>query len=199
MKKILLTYTLVLFSSLSFAGTINYTPTNFQGESKEVSELFDQLWSKFKTFDYYHCYRRAHVLANQMVSMGLSPIKVFFFKGNKETLDIDWYYHVAPAVYYKGRIVVLDKGLLPVPLWDDEWLKIMGNRSRCVEFKKYSDFKKEKENVPCGYIISSMYNYGPNDIDEDRIEFNGKELLDSMFSMRKRQRRKYQKLYPLAL
>jgi hypothetical protein len=184
-------------TNITFAGALNYTPTNFTGEREEVIDLFKSLWSKFKSWDHFHCYRRAQVLAHQFVHLDVMPVKVFYFRGNKDTLPRDWYYHVAPAVYHKDKLVIMDRGLFEYPSYGTDWINTLSQKSNCVEFDKYKDFLDKKKVVDCGYIVSSMYNFGPKSLDEDRTEFVRWELEDSLKSMTKRKRKKFRALYPI--
>ncbi len=186
----------LLLSSFTFAGAINYTPTNFTGDKKEVREVFEKLWYKFKTWDHFHCYRRAQVLVNQFVHLGVKPVKIFYFRGSKDTLPKNWYYHVAPAIYYNSELIVMDRGLFERAAYATDWLDALSRKSNCVEFDTYEEFKAQKKQVDCGYIISSMYTFGPKSLDEDRTEFVKWELEDSLDSMTRRNRKKYRALYP---
>ena len=187
---------ILLTSQLSFSGTLNYTPTNFTGEKQEIRNLFTKLWSKFKSYDHFHCYRRAQVLANQFVHLDVKPVKIFYFRGSKDTLPRNWYYHVAPAVYYKGELVVMDRGLLEQATAAQDWLDALSENSNCVEFKTYKAFLDVKNQVDCGYVVTSMFNYGPRDLDENREEFVRWELNDSLDAMSNRKAKKYRSLYP---
>jgi hypothetical protein len=186
----------LLFISLSvIAKAPQYTPTNFNGSKEEVRDLFDSLWDKFKSMDNFHCYRRAHVLSNQMQVMGIDSVKVFYFRGSKETLPMNWYYHVAPAVYYKNEIVVMDKALIGGATHLQDWLDALSEKSQCVEFESYSEFLKVKNQVECGYIVSSMFNYGPRDLDESKLNFDPSEMYDAMKAIPTFKRKKYERLY----
>jgi hypothetical protein len=186
----------LVFISLSvFAKTPHYTPTNFNGSKEEVRELFDNLWDNFKSFDNFHCYRRAHVITNQMQVMGVDSVKVFYFRGNKQTLPLQWYYHVAPAVYYKNELVVMDKALIGGATRLNDWIDALSEKSNCIEFEVYSEFLKVADQVECGFIVSSIYNYGPRDLDEDKTQFDPAEIFDVMKSISPFKRKKYRRLY----
>lgn len=196
MKQITFILFLILGFS-AFAGPINYTPTNFTGDKQEVRDLFDQMWSKFKSWDYFHCYRRAQVLVHQLDLMDIKPVKVFYFRGSKATLPRNWYYHVAPAVYYKGEVVIMDRALFEAPSYGKDWIDALSDKSNCIEFEKYEDFKANKKNVDCGFIVTSMYTFGPRSLDEDRSDFVRWELIDSLDSMTRRNRKKFLREFPL--
>jgi len=174
-----------------------FEPTNFNGSKQELRSFFDSLWGKFKSFDNYHCYRRAHVLANQMSKEDINSMKVFFFKGNKLRMAMDWYYHVAPMVYYKNEPVVLDKGLFEGATYLSDWLESFGEGHSCKEITSMDEYRKLKSSEYCMYFIVPMYYYSPKDLETLNIEkFKTTDLNDMLFSLPKRQRNRYLNKYP---
>jgi hypothetical protein len=190
--------TYILIFLISISNVYSFEATNFTGTKQEFREFFDGLWSKFKTLDNYHCYRRAHILANQMKSNDIKSMKVFFFKGDKLLMPMGWYYHVAPMVYYKNTPVVVDKGLFKGATYLDDWLEAFSEGHSCKEISTMDEYRKYKSSEYCMYFIVPMYYYSPKSLEETNImEFNNSDLNDMIYSIPKRQRKKYLKKYTL--
>ena len=190
--------TIILIILISMSNAFAFEATNFTGSKQELRSFFDNLWGKFKSFDNYHCYRRAHVLANQMDKDDIKSMKVFFFKGNKLRMAMDWYYHVAPMVYYKDVPVVLDKGLFEGATYLEDLLHSFGEGNACKEISSMDEYRELKKTEYCMYFIVPMYYYSPKDLESLNLSsFEKSDLNDMLFSLPKRQRRKYLSKFPL--
>ena len=187
---------IILIILVSMSSAQSFEPTNFDGSKQELRSFFDGLWGRFKSFDNYHCYRRAHVLANQMSKEDINSMKVFFFKGNKLRMAMDWYYHVAPMVYYKNEPVILDKGLFEGATYLSDWLQSFGEGHSCKEITSMDEYRKLKSSEYCMYFIVPMYYYSPKDLEILNIDkFKTADLKDMLFSLPKRQRNRYLNKY----
>lgn len=189
--------TLFLLILITINHAYAFEPTNFNGSKQEIRTLFEDLWSKFKSFDNYHCYRRAHILANQMdQEFKVKSMKVFFFKGDKLKMPMDWYYHVAPLVYHKETPVVLDKGLFDGATYLSDWLESFGEGHTCKEITSMDEYRKLKSTEHCMYFIVPMYYYSPKDLESLELnKFINTDLSDMLFSLPRRQRQKYRSIY----
>lgn len=175
-----------------------FVPTNFTGTKEEVREVFNRMWSDFKDFDNFHCYRRAHILSYQLSKMNINSTKVFFFKGESLTMPKGWYYHVAPMVYYLGEGVVMDKGLFKGATTLKDWLFAFGEGKTCLEVKSMEEKRANAKTQHCMYMVVPMYYYGPLDLEELTIEsFQSEDLSDMLMSLPRRARDDYERLYPL--
>jgi len=188
---------LILFLSISFtAQASQFEPTHYQGEKEEVRDVFNSLWSNFKTFDNSHCYRRAHVLSWQMSLENINTMKVFWFRGNK--LKLSWWYHVAPMVYHKNEGVVLDRGLSSGATYLTDWLESLSKGKKCIEVFSMEEYRQKKSSEYCLYLIAPMYYYGPKSLENfDRNEFMESDLKDMLFSIGSLARSRYLKENPL--
>lgn len=176
----------------------DFVATNFTGTKEEVREVFASMWGDFKDFDNFHCYRRAHILSYQLSKMNINTMKVFFFKGESLKMPKDWYYHVAPMVYYQGEGVVMDKGLFKGATTLKDWLFAFGEGKTCRELKNMNEYRANIKTEHCMYMIVPMYYYGPLDLEDLTAEtFAAEDLSDMLLSLPRRQRDDYQKLYPL--
>lgn len=192
--KIIFSFLLLLSVQTSFA----FEATNFTGTKEEVRSYFQTLWGKFKNYDNFHCYRRAHILSYQMSKSNINSMKVFFFKGDKLKMPHDWYYHVAPMVYYKGEGLVMDKGLFEGATFLKDWLEAFGEGHACREITSMDERKKYQASEHCMYMLVPMYYYGPLSLEKlDKTDFEYSDLQDMLFSLTKRQRNIYLNQYPL--
>ena len=195
--KILLIIIAVSFSQLSFSN-LESPITNFQGSKEEVRTLFDSLWGKFKSFDNFHCYRRAHILSYEMEQKNIISGKVFFFKGEKLEMPKNWYYHVAPYVLHEGSEVVLDKGLFEGATYLSDWLTAFGDGNKCLRVYSYDDYLKSKKSEICMYFLVSRYFYGPLNLQSSELDhYNPEDLTDMLFALSPRMRKKYLKENPI--
>jgi hypothetical protein len=192
-------FALALLLAISFQlKAAEYTPTNFTGDKEEIRDLFDNLWSSFKEMDNFHCYRRAHVLSYQMSKMEINSMKVFFLRGDKLRMQMNWYYHVAPLVYYNGEGIVLDRALLEGATFLEDWLKAFGDEHQCLEVKSMDEYREKKVYQYCLYLIVPMYYYGPLDLEELNItSFRVEDLRDMIYALPQRKRDDYVALYPI--
>jgi len=189
---------LFLILLLSISSAYSFEPTNFTGTKEELRSFFDELWGKFKDFDNYHCYRRAHILANEMVHKDVQSMKVFFFKGSKLIMPMDWYYHVAPMVNYKNEPVVLDKGLFEGATYLKDWLYSFGEGHACKEITSMDEYREFKTTEYCMYFIVPMYYYSPKDLESLNLDsFVQSDLKDMLFSLPRRQRSRYLSQFPI--
>jgi hypothetical protein len=187
----------LLFISLNLSAAA-FNPTNFTGTKDEVRDLFSKLWGDFKDYDNFHCYRRAHILSYQMSKMNINSMKVFFFKGDSMRMPMDWYYHVAPMIYYHGEGVVMDKGLFKGATTLVDWLDAFGEGKKCLEVASMDEYRANVKTQNCLYMIVPMYYYGPLSLEELKTEaFDGVELSDMLMSLPRRQRDDYLELYPI--
>lgn len=62
-------------------------------------------------------------------------MKVFFYKDKKLRMPMDWYYHVAPLVYYQEEGVVFDKGIFMGATYLSDWLESFGEGKKCIEIE----------------------------------------------------------------
>jgi len=194
MKKLIL---FLLLISLNVRAS-DFVPTNFTGSKEEVRDLFADLWSDFKDFDNFHCYRRAHLLSYQMSKMNINSMKVFFFKGDSLRMPMDWYYHVAPMVYYNGEGVVMDKGLFKGATTLKDWLDAFGEGKKCLEVKGMDEYRASVKTEHCLYMVVPMYYYGPLSLESLTAEtFAVEDIQDMLFSLPRRGRDNFQRLYPL--
>ncbi|MCT4643290.1 MAG: protein-glutamine glutaminase family protein [Bacteriovoracaceae bacterium] len=188
-------YFILLFSLSAFS--INYEPTHFSGDRQEVRNLFNSLWSKYKEYKNFHCYRKAHIISYQMKQNNINPVKVFVFNGDRATLPMNWWYHVAPAVYYKNKIVIMDRGLLDGASLLEDWLEAFTGHKTCTQVSDMYEYKQRKPFEKCLYIISDMYQYMPKDLyDFPKQSFEKNDYYDMGFVMSKRHRKRYFSLYP---
>jgi hypothetical protein len=187
----------ILLSSFN-ARASDFVPTNFTGTKEEVRDLFSRMWGDFKDYDNFHCYRRAHVLSYQLSKMNINSMKVFFFKGESLTMPKDWYYHVAPMIYYHGEGVVMDKGLFKGATTLKDWLFAFGEGKPCLEVRSMEEKRSNSKTQHCMYMIVPMYYYGPLDLEVLSAEtFHPNDLSDMLISLPRRQRGNYETLYPL--
>lgn len=194
MKKILLFLAIISFNAFG----ADFTPTNFTGSKDEVRTLFSTLWKDFKQFDNFHCYRRAHVVAHQMNSMQVKSMKAFFLRGDKLKMPLDWWYHVAPMVYYQGNGVVMDRGLLEGATHLEDWLLALSKGKQCKEIQSMNEYRSLKGQEHCFFMIVPMYYYGPEQLEDLTLDsFVMEDLQDMLFSLPARKRDNYQALYPL--
>lgn len=175
----------------------DYEITNFSGDKQEVRDLFSSLWSRFKSYDNYHCYRRAHVLANQMKHKEILSAKVFIFLGSQMRREVNWWYHVAPLVKFKNEEVVMDRGLFDGPTYLSDWLESFSGPDGCKQIHSYSEYSEQTGVKECMYIIAPMYHYGPSTLKENMNSFDQAQLSDSIFSIPRRHRKKYIYNYPI--
>lgn len=176
----------------------DFTATNFTGTKEEVRDVFSRMWGDFKDYDNFHCYRRAHILSYQLSKMNINTMKAFFFKGEALKMPKDWYYHVAPMVYYQGEGVVMDKGLFKGATTLADWLFAFGEGKSCLEVKSMDEYRANYKTQHCMYMIVPMYYYGPLDLEDLTLEtFAGEDLSDMVLSLPRRKRDDYLKLYPL--
>lgn len=194
MKK-LLAFLLLISINVKAA---DFTATNFTGTKEEVREVFSRMWGDFKSYDNFHCYRRAHVLSYQLSTMNINTMKAFFFKGESLKMPKDWYYHVAPMVYYQGEGVVMDKGLFEGATTLKDWLFAFGEGKSCREIKSMDEYRANIKTEHCMYMIVPMYYYGPLDLEElTATDFAGEDLSDMLESLPRRKVNSYLKQYPL--
>lgn len=187
---------LLFVASPTFAQS--YTPANYQGEKQELREMFQSLWSDYKTLDNFHCYRRAHIIAHQMVKKNILPVKAFFFTGDKAKNDLGWWYHVAPMVYYKSEGVVVDRGLLPGATHLKDWYMALSGGSECKEIFSMNEYRQFKPTTACMYFIAPMYYYTPLTLEEiGRTKFVQEELQDMLFALNRGKRDDYLRKYPI--
>jgi hypothetical protein len=176
----------------------DFVPTNFTGTKEEVRNLFSSLWTDFKDFDNFHCYRRAHLLSYQMSKMNINSMKVFFFKGDSLRMPRDWYYHVAPMIYYQGNGVVMDKGLFKGATTLEDWLFAFGEGKKCLEVKSMEEYRTNVKVQHCLYMVVPMFYYGPLSLEELTTEaFNLEDLQDMLFALPRRKMDDYERLYPI--
>ena len=74
-----------------------------------------------------------------MSKMNINSMKVFFFKGGSLRMPLDWYYHVAPMIYYQGEGVVMDKGLFKGATTLIDWLDAFGEGKKCLQVKSMNE------------------------------------------------------------
>lgn len=190
---------LILLCLLITLPSFAYEPTNFTGSKEEVRGLFDGLWSKFKSFDNYHCYRRAHILSYQLKQeKNINTMKVFFFKGDKLELPMNWYYHVAPMIYFQDEAVVLDRGLFEGATYLSDWLMAFSEGQACKEVQSMDEYRQFKPIEKCLYMIVPMYYYTPSDLEQLSMDsFLKTDLMDMLFALPRRMRQKYRYIYPI--
>jgi hypothetical protein len=188
---------LLAFSIQSHAQEFN--AKNFTGTKQELRDTFASLWSDFKFWDSSHCYQRAHVIAYQMKQMGIDSNKVFCFRGDQLEDRLNWWYHVAPMVYYQGAPVVMDRGLVKGATHLSDWLEALSHGKTCREIKDMNEYEKYKPTEFCLYIVVSMYYYTPLTLENlNRTSFDVIDLQDMVFSISpSRQRNRYLSEYPL--
>lgn len=195
MKNILILF-FILSTQLAAANELKNI-TNFTGDKDEVRELFDLLWGRFKSFDNYHCYRRAHILSYQLEKENIISGKAFFFKGDKHEMPKNWYYHVAPYILYNGEEVVLDKGLFDGATYLKDWLLAFSENNKCLRIYSYDEYLKNKSSEICMYFLAERFYYGPLNLKENLNSYNNADLADMLFSLSPRMRKKYLNLYPI--
>ena len=194
MKKLLALLLVVTFN----VQASDFVATNFTGTKEEVREVFSKMWGDFKSYDNFHCYRRAHILSYQLDKMNIKTMKAFFFKGAALKMPMDWYYHVAPMVYYNGEGVVMDKGLFKGATTLADWLHAFGEGRKCLEVKSMDEYRANYKTETCMYLIVPMYYYGPLDLEDLTAEkFAEEDLGDMLESLPRRARNSYLKQYPL--
>jgi hypothetical protein len=182
---------LIIFFSINTYSQ-EYTTTNFKNDPQEVFDLFDSLWDDYKWYDQSHCYRKAHLISYEMSKKDIVSSKVFLFIGDGDTFGDGWWYHVAAFVNFKNRPVVMDKGLIPAPLFLEDWMRSLTKTKSCEKINSFKEYKELKSKYKCMYLITNMYQYYPSDLDSlNKNSFSGSDLEDMLFVIPKRKRRKF--------
>ncbi len=190
----------ILLSSLTFASDIigDFEVTDYSGSKQELRNVFNKAWGDFKSWDNNHCYRRAHVISYHLKKkLNINTYKVFFFWGARASENHNWWYHVSPAVTYKGDVVTLDKGLVEGATYLEDWTEALSGSKNCLEIYDYKEYKKRYNSETCMYMVTPMHYYGPLDLEsysnnhESIITFRDWDLDDMLFSLSRRSRRNY--------
>ena len=109
---------------------------------------------------------------------------VFFYKDKKLRMPMDWYYHVAPLVYYQEEGVVFDKGIFMGATYLSDWLESFGEGKKCIEIETMDQKRALYDSVHCMYMIVSMYYYSPKDLEDLTLtDFNRSDLGDMVYSI----------------
>jgi hypothetical protein len=101
-------------------------------------------------------------------------------------------------IYYKGDAVVLDRGLQEGATYLKDWTDSLSKDYDCEEIKSFAEYRQKKSTTYCMYLITNMYVYGPNNLENPiTMKFEQADLMDMLFSLPKGQRQKYLKQYPI--
>lgn len=165
-----------------------YEPTVVKTR-EELMRLFRSTTPASKFFARSQCFRRAHHWSYDLwMDSKIKSMKAFIFFTKKyiREYNYDWWFHVAPFVYYapEGNVpgagkmneAVLDSMYFteaPVPL--DDWASaFMENQAKCAEIQKYADFEAVQEKDYCVVRKVPMYYYAPDNVEE--LDGQGKAL-----------------------
>lgn len=144
-------------------------------DSRSIKKMFRTLNTKMKKES--QCYNRAHIWSynlsqnyNKDAQTNLGKIWIFFSDNYIKEYDFEWWFHVAPFMYYQNFddekvIKVMDRKYSRRPVSPRKWSKtFMKNNARCADIKHYSGYFYNKAKADCYLIKSSMYYYQPYQI-----------------------------------
>ncbi len=161
--------------------TSDYQPTIINSYN-EVESLFMALKPNSRRSS--ECFNRAHVWSYEMFQKNqIKSMKMFIFFTRKYIREhnFSWWFHVAPFTYMKryNEVVekVLDFSFTKIPANTKSWTDVfMKNKVNCPVITKYSDYSQHQEEEWCYLFKTSMYYYGPRDLED--LEETGAEKTD---------------------
>lgn len=144
-------------------------------DSRSIKKMFRTLNTKMKKES--QCYNRAHIWSynlsqnyNKDAQTNLGKIWIFFSDNYIQKYDFEWWFHVAPFMYYQDYddqkvMKVMDRKYSRRPVSPRKWSKtFMKNNAHCADIEHYSGYFYNKAKADCYLIKSSMYYYQPYQI-----------------------------------
>ena len=163
-----------------------YEATVIQNDRNFLKKLFNEM-TPDSNFRYNsQCFRRAHTWSYDMYDYdNVKSMKAFLFFTPRYIREygFDWWFHVAPFVYFKTadgvtHEVILDKSLAPgggVEM--NDWATaFMENHVNCPEIQKYQDYEANVNKDYCLIRKVPMYYYQPDNV--EALDKEGKVLTD---------------------
>lgn len=182
MKKLLLSLTLLTFTSLSWGQM--FSPSASEVTEEEAQELFKILKvENEKMSEDSECFERAHMwsrAADRIHAIDTEKVFTFFTKKFKMKHQLTrwgkpliWWFHVAPAVRVNGELWVLDATFTDKAMPVQDWAKsLMQDPSECVELNDFLTYVAdrnitqgyrypERAQEQCYYTATPRFIYGP--------------------------------------
>ena len=163
----------------------NYTPTVLTSMT-QAQELFDFL-DAYAAKRRSQCFNRAHVWSYEIdVKKGVKTKKNFIFYTQKYRKQINkkWWFHVAPTVVVNNEDIFLDWTFTDEPMNRNAWegifvkplKKRLGETFNCEKIDRMSTYRNRTTTDWCFHLETSMYYWGPLQI--DYLEMNKEKKLE---------------------
>ncbi len=178
-----------------------YIPTVI--DSRDVLNKFlNTLTHPDRFYKRSQCFRRAHVWAydlfNSEEKVNSMKVVVFFTRKYIREYRYDWWFHIAPFIYFMRDgtkyEVVLDKTYFPDGAVElNDWATaFMENNAKCPVIEKYQDYENAPADAYCMVRKVPMFYYSPAQIeklDKENIpknEFDPADIADAGTEMWRR-------------
>ncbi len=144
----------------------------------DLFNIFDSVYPyKYYSYDVNDdCFNRAHFwsrtyehnLSSKNQRMGTDKVFIFFSQAYTKKYDHNWWYHVAPMVYYQNTNFpyVIDPTFIDDPLSLQQWLEAFDPNTdgRCIEINSLEEYMFYNSRPVCMYLRTSMFSYIPSDL-----------------------------------
>lgn len=149
--------------------------------AKSYYEIFDLFDSVYPYDSRYYdvnddCFNRAQywsrTLQHGQAELGderrTDKVFIFFSQAYTKKFDHNWWYHVAPVVYYGDEDTpwAFDPTFVDEPVTLKEWLYTFDQNTdgNCKEISSVDEYYAYNGEPICMYVVASMYNYVPSDL-----------------------------------